>query len=61
LTSQILDHLDWCINIRVHPHTLERAYQWVKHCVHVLYGCIKWSEVDISLNHDVMASVPLLK
>ena len=38
--------------IRVKPYALETAYQWLKHFVYVAKGCMKWSEVNISLNHD---------
>jgi len=30
-----------------------------KHFIYVHYGCGKQSEVDYSLNHDIMASFPL--
>ncbi len=54
--------LGWCSNcIRVHSYALETAHQWLKHFVNVYYGCMKWSEVDISLNHGGVASFPLLK
>jgi hypothetical protein len=46
---------------RVHPYVLEIAQQYLNHIVYVIYGCGKQSEVDISLNHDVMASFPLHK
>ena len=54
LSPQMWDQLGRCnsISIRVHSFALETAYQWLKHFVYVYYGCIKWSEVDISLNHD---------
>ncbi len=42
------------------PYALETAYQWLKHFVYVSYGCMKWSEVDISLKHDVMMMFPSL-
>ena len=45
----------------MHPYALETAYQWLKHFKYVYYGCMKQSEVDISLNHDVMASFALHK
>jgi hypothetical protein len=51
-----------------HTHTLstiltahDTAYQWLKHFAYVHYGRLKWSEVDISLNHDAMASFSLRK
>jgi hypothetical protein len=47
--------------IRVQPNAHEIAYQCLKNFVYVLYGCMKWSEVVFSLNHDVVASFPLLK
>ncbi len=62
LTSQIFwGRLGWCHCIRVPPYFLEPAYQWLEHFVYVYYGCMKWFEVDISLNHDVMASFSLHK
>ncbi len=61
LTSQIWGQLGWCSSIRVQPYALETAYQWLKHFVYAYYGCMKWSEVVISLKHDVMASFQLLK
>ena len=40
--------------------TLDRtAYQWLKHFVYGHYGCMKWSEVDISLNQYVKTSFSL--
>jgi hypothetical protein len=45
---------------RVHPHALETAYQYLKHNF-ILYWCKKQSEVDVSLNHDVIESFPLHK
>jgi hypothetical protein len=47
--------------MRAHPYALETAYQELKYFAHVQYGCVKQSEVDISLNHDVMASCSPLK
>ena len=61
LTSQIWGQLGQCNSIRVHPYSLETTYQWFKHFIYVYYGCMKQSEVDISLNHDVMASFSLHK
>ena len=61
LISQIWGQLGWCNGIRVHPYALEPAYQWLKHFVYVLYGCMEWSEVDISLNHEVIATFSLYK
>jgi hypothetical protein len=61
LTFQIWGQLGRLNSIRVHPYALETAYQWLKHFVYVYYGCMKQSEVDISLKHDTMASFPLLK
>ncbi len=46
--------LCWYNDIRVHPYALEIAYQWLKHILYVQYVCGKQSEVDISLNHDVI-------
>ncbi len=50
----------WYNDIRVHSYALDTAYQWLKHIVYVLYGCENQSEVDISLNHDVMASIGII-
>ena len=61
LTSQIWGQLGQCKCIRVLPYSLETAYQWLKHFVYIQYGCLKWSEVDISLNYDVMTSFLLHK
>ncbi len=61
LTSQIWGQLCRCNGIRVHPYALGTAYQWLKHFAYVYYGCMKQSEVDISLKHDVVASFPLLR
>jgi hypothetical protein len=52
-------NLGLCNDIRVHSYALEAAYLYLKHLVYVLYGCEKESEVDISLNHHVMASFSL--
>jgi hypothetical protein len=45
------------------PITGMRSYVQQIRCVSEisLYGCMKWFEVDVSLNHDVIASFPLLK
>ena len=59
--SQIWGQLGRYSSIRVHPHALETAYQWLKHFVYVYHGCMKWSVVSISLKHDVVASFPLHK
>jgi hypothetical protein len=61
LTSQIWGQLGRCNGIRVQPYDLETAYQWLKHFVYVYYRCMKQSEVDISLNNDIIASFLLLK
>ncbi len=61
LNSQIWGQLGRCNGIRVLPYALETAYQWLKHFLYVYCGCMKWSEVDVSLNHEVMASFPLHK
>jgi hypothetical protein len=45
-----------CDGIREQPYALEIAYQWLKHSSYAYHGCMKRSKVDISLNHDVMAS-----
>ena len=59
--SQIWGQLGRCNSIRAQSYSLERAYQLPKHYVHAKYGCMKWSEVNISLNHAVMTSVSLHK
>ncbi len=56
LSLQILGQPGHCNGIRVHPYALETAHQRLKHVAYVCYGCLKQSEVDLSLNHDVMAS-----
>ncbi len=61
LNPQIWGQLGQCNGIRVQPYALETAYQCHPHFVYVWYGCMKWSEVDVSLNHEVVASFPLLK
>ena len=43
---------------RMYPCAPETACQLIKH---FLYGCMKWSEVNISLSNDVVASFLLLK
>ena len=60
LNPKIWTQYGQCYGIRVQPYALKTAYQWLKHFVYVKYGCMKRSEVDISLKHDVMASFPLL-
>ena len=47
--------------IWVHRYAIEIAYKWLKHFLYVLYGCMKWSDEDFSLNYDVLASFSLLK
>jgi hypothetical protein len=54
LSPQILGQPGHCNGIRVHPYALETAHQRIKHFAYVCYGCLKQSEVDISLNHEVM-------
>jgi hypothetical protein len=61
MSPQIWGRLGRCNGIRVHPYSLETAYQWLKPFVYALYGCMKWSEVDINLNYDIMASFSFLK
>ncbi len=61
LSPQIWGQPGRCNGIRVQPYTLETAYQWLKHSSYALHGCMKWSEVNISLNHDIMASFLLHK
>ena len=61
LNSQNSGKLGSCNGIRVQPYALERAYQCLKHFIHVLYGCMKWFEMDVSLNHEVVASFLLFK
>ena len=46
---------------RVQPYGLETEHQWLNHFVYVQYGFSRWSEVDISLNHVVMASFSTYK
>jgi hypothetical protein len=59
LNSQIWGQRGQCNGIRVDPYALETAYQRLKHFAYVCCGCLKQSEVDTSLNHDVMASFTL--
>ena len=59
LISQIGGQLCWCNDIQVHLHALEKAYQWLTHCIYAWYRCMKWFEVDISFNHDIMPSSSL--
>ena len=59
-SPQIWGQLGQFYGIWLQPYAVETAYQWLKHFVYVKYGCMKWSEVDISLKHDVIASFPLL-
>ncbi len=61
LNPQIWGQLGRCNGIMMQIISLETAYQWLNHFVYVFYGCVKWSEVSISLNHDIVASFPLLK
>ena len=61
LSPQIEGQLGRCNGIRVHSHALETAYQWLKHFVYAYYGYMKWSEVNISLNHEFIASFSLSK
>ncbi len=56
LTSQIWGQLGQWNSIRVQQYALETAYQCHKHFVYVYHGCMKQSEVDSSLNHDIAAS-----
>jgi hypothetical protein len=58
---QIWGKLGRCNGIGVQTYAHETAYQGLKHFVYVSYGCMKWSEEDISLKHEVVASFPLLK
>ncbi len=59
--DKIWGQLGQCNGIRGEPYALETAYQCLKHFVYVYYGCMKRSEVDISLNHEVVASCSLHK
>ena len=61
LVNKIWCQLGRCNGVRVHPRALETAYQWLKPFVYVKYGCMKRSEIDISLSHDVMTSFSLHK
>jgi len=54
--SQIWGQLGQWNGMRVHPYTLETAYQRLKHFVYILYEIGKWSEEDVSLKHDILAS-----
>ncbi len=54
LSPQIWGQPGRCNGIRVQPYAHETAYQWLKHSSYASHGCMKQSEVDISLNHDVM-------
>jgi hypothetical protein len=47
--------------MKVLPYASKPAYQYLKHFSHVLYGCGIQSKVDVSLNHDEIASFPLHK
>jgi hypothetical protein len=57
LNSQINWELGQYNGISVPPYALETAYQQIKHFVYIYHGCLKWPEVDISLDHD-MTSFP---
>ncbi len=59
--SKIEGNLGLCNGVRVHSYALETAYQYLKHLFYVKYGCEKQSEVDISLNHHLMALFSLHK
>ncbi len=59
LSPKILGQPGHCNGIKVPPYALETAYQRLKHFECVCYGCLNQSEVDISLNHDIMASFSL--
>ncbi len=62
LSPQIWGRLGQCNCIRGHPYSLETAYKFLKPVVYyVKYGCLKQTEVDNSLNYDVMASFSFLK
>jgi hypothetical protein len=61
LSLQIWGQPGRCNGIRVHLFALEPAHQRLKHFAYVYYGCLKQSEVDISLNHDVTTSFSLRK
>ncbi len=61
LNPQIWGQLGQCNGIRVQPYANETAYQCLKHFAYDQYECMKWSEVDVSFNHDVIAVFPLLK
>ncbi len=47
--------------LRVHPYAWETSYQYLKDSLYVYYGYGKQSEVDVSLNHDEIASFQLHK
>ncbi len=61
LTFHICSQLGWCNSIRVQPCALETAYQWLKLVLYVYHGCMKQSQVDISINHDILLSILLHK
>jgi hypothetical protein len=48
-------------DIRVHPYALETQYTNESNTLDVSIGCMKRSEVDISLKHDTMATFSLHK
>ncbi len=56
LTSQIWGQLGQGNGIRLHPHALETAYQWLKHFICMYYGCVMHSGVVYSLNNDTTTS-----
>ncbi len=56
---QIWGPFFWCNCIKVRPKVLDTANQCPKHFVYVYNGCMKLSEINISLR-DFVASFPLL-
>jgi hypothetical protein len=54
-----LTQLWQCNSVSVHSYAYVPHWKVKKHFIYVHYGCGKQSEVDYSLNHDIMASFPL--
>ncbi len=57
---QNLTQLHQCYSVRVHLYAYIPYWKVLKHFIHVQYGCEKQSMVVYSLNHDIMASFPLI-
>ena len=60
---QILTHLCGCNSVRVRVYLYDCGHHWkwkvLHHFIYVQYGCEKNLTVVCSLNHDMMASLPL--